>query len=80
MNAVTILFKIIAFALEWGFKAYVVISIFMFFVNLGKLIRGCIDKQYASKLPILWKKTYVANCICYLTLIWLPLQIYYKYY
>lgn len=77
---VTILFEIIMFALECGFKMYVIISIIMFLMNLGMLIRGCVDKQFASKLPILWKKVYVTNCICCLTLIWLPLQIYNKYY
>jgi hypothetical protein len=79
MNIATIIFEVIAFILEWGFKGYVIISIFMFLMNLGTLIRGCIDKRFASKLPTLWKKSYVANCICYLTLIWLPLQIYNKY-
>ena len=75
-----ILFEIIIFAFECGFKMYVIISIIMFLMNLGMLIRGCVDKQFASKLPILWKKVYVTNCICCLTLIWLPLQIYNKYY
>ena len=75
-----ILFEIIIFTFECGFKMYVIISIIMFLMNLGMLIRGCVDKQFASKLPILWKKVYVTNCICCLTLIWLPLQIYNKYY
>lgn len=80
MNTIADLFEVITFILECGFKGYVIISILMFLINLGAIIRGCIDKRFASKLPVLWKKVYVSNCICYLTLIWLPLQIYNKYY